>query len=56
MLKLTKNEYYKIEDLIYSRARDLEIAILQHHMDDEDKVMAAHALTIYQNSDGGFGL
>lgn len=55
MLKLTKNEYYKIEDLIYSRARDLEIAILQHHMDDEDRVMAAHALTIYQNSDGGFG-
>ena len=55
MLKLTKNEYYKLEDLVYARARDVEIALFQYLMDNEDKEMAAHALTIYQNSDGGFG-
>ena len=55
MLKLTRNEYYKLEELVYSRARDLEIALFQYHMDNESREMVAHALTIYQNKDGGFG-
>ncbi len=55
MLMLSRNDYLKIEELIYSRARDLEIALFQHYMDNEDKLMAVHALTIYQNRDGGFG-
>lgn len=55
MLKLSRIEYLKLEELIYSRARDLEIALFQYHMDNEDRLMAVHALTIYQNRDGGFG-
>lgn len=55
MLKLSRIEYLKLEELIYSRARDLEIALFQYYMDNEDRLMAVHALTIYQNRDGGFG-
>jgi len=55
MLKLSKKDYENIENLIYARARDLEIALFQYYLNDEDKEMALHALTIYQNRDGGFG-
>jgi hypothetical protein len=55
MKKLKNNDFKHIENWLINSGRDIEVAIYNHAFFDEDKQMILDALTLYQNSDGGFG-
>ncbi len=49
------NTYEKARAFMYRNARPLEIALWQYHFEGGSKEAVLHALSYYQNEDGGFG-
>lgn len=47
--------YRKARDFIYRNARPLDLARWQYHFEQASKEAVIHALSYYQNEDGGFG-
>lgn len=54
-MKLSKIEQQKIKNWLYGSGRDLDIARLNYHFEDGERVNILHCISIYQNKDGGFG-
>lgn len=53
-MKITQNDLKNIENYMYNKTRDLELAIY-NALVDGDALMVTYALSMYQNRDGGFG-
>lgn len=47
--------FEKARTFVYRNARPLDLAIWQYHFENGSKEAVMHALSAYQNSDGGFG-
>ncbi len=52
---LTKDDLNSIERQLYNKGRDLDVAIFNTIMDPDCKEFVLDCLTMYVNSDGGFG-
>lgn len=55
MKKLDRNAYQEITAWMYRNARPLELALWRYFFEGGDKESVIHALSYYQNEDGGFG-
>ncbi|MBE6901572.1 MAG: hypothetical protein E7478_03790 [Ruminococcaceae bacterium] len=49
------NTYEKAKQFVYRNARPLDLARWQYHFENGSKEAVLHALSFYQNEDGGFG-
>ena len=47
--------FEKARTFVYRNARPLDLAIWQYHFENGSKEAVMHALSAYQNPDGGFG-
>ena len=48
------NLYEKARAFMYRNARPLELALWQYHFENASADRVLHALSFYQNEDGGF--
>ncbi len=56
MKKISLEEFKNIDSYMYNKTRDVELACFNYHFYDDERIMVTHALSMYQNRDGGFGL
>ena len=54
-MNLLNQTYYKARNFIYRNARPLELALWKYHFENGSKEEVLHALSFFQNEDGGFG-
>ena len=45
----------KIENYLYTKARDVEVAVYNYFYNDFEREFVSYAISMYQNTDGGFG-
>lgn len=55
MIFLTKNELSDIENQMFNKARDIDVALFNYITGTMSNEFVGYALTMYQNRDGGFG-
>lgn len=55
MKKLSQEDMMIIERQLYNRSRDIDVAIYNGIMDEENKDFVLDCLMLYMNRDGGFG-
>lgn len=55
MALLTKKELQTIENQMYNKARDIDVALFNYSCGTMPSSYVGFALTLYQNKDGGFG-
>ena len=55
MKKLTKKSFDSVRSWIYRNARQIELSIWQYEFENGKKEEILSALSLFQNSDGGFG-
>ncbi len=55
MIYLTKNELSDIENQMFNKARDIDVALFNYITGTMSNEFVGYALTMYQNRDGGFG-
>lgn len=55
MLKLSSGDFAEIRAWIHRNAREIELAIWNYHFENGGIDSVLSALSLYQNSDGGFG-
>lgn len=55
MKNLSKTQFEKARDFMYSYAQDIDLAMFQYYFDGKPKSEVIEILEKYQNEDGGFG-
>ncbi len=55
MFKLTKDDMIDIENIMFNKARDIDVSIFNAIMDDECKDFVLDSLMLYMTKDGGIG-
>ena len=55
MKTLTETDLKKIDDFMMNKSRDIELAYYNYFFQNGEALFVSYALSMYQNSDGGFG-
>lgn len=55
MKNLSKTQFEKARDFMYSYAQDIDLAMFQYYFEEKPKTEVIEILEKYQNEDGGFG-